>query len=234
MRRDSSEVAPVLASAPLPATPAQVIDALRAFVSVERMARIDSVLATRTRRLVIVLDKTTDPHNAAAVLRSADAFGVQEIAVITSEESFTAPRKVAQGTAHWLDLTYYDSAAACAAALHRRGYQILIAAMDGDVTPSRLREVPRAAVVFGNEHLGVSEEMRALADGTFTIPMTGFVESLNVSVAAAITMHAATVDRAGDLGADDQLALRARFMLSSVSRAEEIVSEVLQRRALAE
>jgi tRNA (guanosine-2'-O-)-methyltransferase len=101
--------------------------------------------------------------------------------------------------------------------------------MDGKTTPTQLREVELAAVVFGNEHNGVSAALRVLADDTYAIPMAGFVESLNVSVAAAITMHAVTHDRPGDLSSDDQAQLTARFMLESVRAADDVVIEMLAR-----
>ncbi len=216
----------------MPAAADDVVRALSRFITPERMARIDRVVIGRTRRLVIVLDQTTDPHNAAAVLRSADAFGIQEIHVIAGDQPFVAPGRVARGTGHWLDVWVHDSAKACADALHARGYTILVAAMDGSTAPSHLRTMGRVAVVFGNEHSGVSNALRTLADGSYAIAMNGFVESLNVSVAAAITMHAATAERSGDLTADERQALRARFMLSSIENGDEIVREVLARRSI--
>lgn len=229
MRRDSPDLVEVLPSRPLPAAAADVITALSPFLSPERTARIESVLNGRTRRLVMVLDQTTDPHNAAAVLRSADAFGIQEVHVIAGDQPFTAPPRVARGTAHWLDVRRHDTAAACVELLRARGYRILVASMEGTVTPAQLRDLDRVAVVFGNEHLGVSPALRALADGTYAIPMHGFVESLNVSVAAAITMHAVTHDRPGDLPERERNELRARFMLASVRSGEEVVHEMLMR-----
>lgn len=229
MRRDSPDVIEVLASRELPAPAERVIEALSPFITPERLSRIETVVMGRTRRGVIVLDQTTDPHNASAVLRTADAFGVQEVHVIAGDQPFTAPLHVARGSAHWLDILRHDTAQACADQLHARGYRILVASMEGKVMPSQLRDHEPVAVVFGNEHNGVSPELRALADGTYAIPMTGFVESLNVSVAAAITIHAITQHRSGDLAHDDRQTLRARFMLASVVRAEEIVQEMITR-----
>lgn len=231
MRRDARDLVEVLPSRPLPARAVEVITALSPFLSAERAARIESVVNGRTRRLVMVLDQTTDPHNAAAVLRSADAFGVQEVHVIAGDQPFKAPPRVARGTAHWLDVTHHTTARQCADVLRARGYRILVASMEGTVSPTQLRELDRVAVVFGNEHLGVSAELRALADGSYAIPMQGFVESLNVSVAAAITMHAITHDRPGDLSDDDRTELRARFMVASVRAAEAVVQEMLARRS---
>ena len=101
--------------------------------------------------------------------------------------------------------------------------------MDGSIGPSALADVP-TAVIFGNEHAGVSAEAESLADGSYAIPMAGFVESLNVSVAAAVTLYAATAGRTGDLHAEEQRTLKARFLLASVRDAERVVEERVRAR----
>jgi tRNA (guanosine-2'-O-)-methyltransferase len=214
----------------LPADAALVIEALDPLLTDERRARIASVIATRTRSIVPVLDGLLDPHNIAAVLRSAEAFGVHEVHVIENAAALMATRRVAQGTERWIDVVRHATAAECVRALREQGYRVYVAAMDGAVHPNDLQAMPRVAVVFGNEHLGVSSEMRALADGTYTIPMLGFVQSLNVSVAAAITLFAARTGRQGDLSAEQRLDLHARFAMQSVPRAGEVVREHLRRR----
>jgi len=99
--------------------------------------------------------------------------------------------------------------------------------MEGTVTPAELAERPKVAVVFGNEHRGPSEAMRARAEGTYAIPMRGFVESLNVSVAAAITLHALTADRRGELSEPEREALIARWLLATVRDGERVVRDRL-------
>jgi tRNA (guanosine-2'-O-)-methyltransferase len=83
--------------------------------------------------------------------------------------------------------------------------------------------MPRVALAFGNEHQGISRELRAVADGAFAIPMRGMVESFNVSVAAAITLGAVTRNRGGDLGAEEALTLKARFLMESVREPELVI-----------
>jgi tRNA (guanosine-2'-O-)-methyltransferase len=233
MRREHPEVAPLTphaAGTPLPAPAADVVEALEPFATPERKARIEAVIAGRTRRVVPVLERLSDPHNTAAVLRSADAFGAHEVHVVETEARFVASTRVAKGSERWLDLVRHADTEACVDALHARGYRVLVAAMDGEVEPRALAGAGRVAVVFGNEHAGVSAAMRARADGSYRIPMRGFVESLNVSVAAAITLSAALADAPGDLDDADREALRARFLLQSIDHAEEIVREHLRRR----
>lgn len=216
----------------MPADAAVVIRALTPLLTQARLDRIERVIARRTRSVVPVLDGLIDPHNIAAVLRSAEAFGVQDVHVIeASDQPFVASHRVAQGTERWLDILRHRSPETCAAYLRERGYRILVATMGGQTTPRDLNaSQDPVAVVFGNEHAGVSPTLTRLSDGTYSIPMRGFVESLNVSVASAITIQAATEPRAGDLPEGARQALRARFMMLSVDRADEVIAEH-QRRA---
>jgi tRNA (guanosine-2'-O-)-methyltransferase len=246
MRRDLPEVQPIVprdARPALPASPREVLDALWPLLTEQRRARIDAVVAARTRRVIPVLERLSDPHNVAAVLRSAEAFGAVEVHVVETEERFVASARVSKGTDRWLDVVRHGDAAVCARHLRARGYRVLVASMEGDVTPDALPHLGKVAVVFGNEHAGVSGAMRACADGGYRIPMYGFVESLNVSVAAAITLHAALGrgrhgetgtalhgDAAHALDDVDREWLRAHYAMLSVDRAEEIVAEHRRRR----
>ena len=101
--------------------------------------------------------------------------------------------------------------------------------MDGARTPEDLPSVDKVALVFGNEQSGVGRALRRLADGYFAIPMPGFAQSLNVSVAAAISLYAATRGRTPELTDSERQELRARFMLLSVPRGDEVLAEQLSR-----
>ncbi len=203
-----------------------MIDALSPVVTAERRQRITDVVQRRTDGLVLVLDAIADPHNSSAILRSADAFGVQTVHVVVGEHGFRASRGVSKGTHRWLDVIRYDTVEACARALKREGYAIHVAAMGASATPDDLVGESRLAIVFGNEHRGVSPEMQHHARGTFAIPMHGFVESLNVSVAAAITMHSLALGRP-PLSFEQQRVLQARFLMNSVKNANEIIEKFL-------
>lgn len=225
MKRDHPDVVEVRSPPPLPATAAEVVRVLAPLVTEARLARMQAVIARRTRSLVPVLEDLADPHNGAAVLRSADAFGCHEVHVIEPRAPFAISHRVSRGTHRWLELTRHRSTEACLAALAARGYSVFVAAMDGELTPEDLARVPKAAVVFGNEHKGASAAVRAAAAGTYAIPMVGFVESLNVSVASAITLYVASRGRHGDLDEAERTEVAARFLLASVRDAERIVRE---------
>ena len=224
MKRTLPEVEEAGPLPPLPFPAAAIVRALAPLVTEARLARIDAVIAQRTRSLVPVLEGLSDPHNGAAILRSADAFGCHEVHLVDGRFPFAVSHRVSKGTHRWLELVRHAEAEACAAALHARGYQIFIASMEGTMVPEDLAKVPKAAIVLGNEHAGPSEAMRAAADGTYRIPMVGFVESLNVSVASAITLYVASRGRHGDLDAAAREEIRARFLLSQVRDAERIVA----------
>ncbi len=225
MKRDHPDVIELAGPSPLPAPAAEIVRVLSPLVTEARRARMEAVVLRRTRSLVPVLEDLADPHNGAAVLRSADAFGCHEVHVIEPRSTFAVSHRVSRGTHRWLELVRHRSTEACLAALSTRGYQVFVAAMDGELTPEDLARVPKAAVVFGNEHKGVSAVVRDAAAGTYAIPMVGFVESLNVSVASAITLYVATRGRHGDLSEDERMEIRARFLLASVRDAERIVRE---------
>jgi len=227
VKRDHPDVIELDATGSLDAPAAEVVRVLSPLVTEARLARMNEVIASRTRSLVPVLEDLADPHNGAAVMRSADAFGCHEVHVIEDRHEFAVSHRVTRGTHRWLELRKHPSTASCLTALRDRGYEVFVAAMDGALTPEQLAEVPKAAIVFGNEHKGVSDEVRDAASGTYSIPMVGFVESLNVSVASAITLYVASRGRHGDLTEDDREAIRARYLLSQVKDAARLVSDAL-------
>lgn len=231
MRRDDPDAGQIAPAISLPAPPERVIEALEPLLTDERRVRIATCLARRTRTVVPVLEAIDDPHNVAAVLRSADAFGVQEVHLIEGPQEFLAARSITQGAERWLDVVRHRDPMVCVASLRSRGFRVYVATMDGEVTPEDLRAVPKVAVVFGNEQYGVGAAVQSVCDGRYTIPMQGFAQSLNVSVAAAITLFSATRGRSAGLAEDDCTQLRARFMMLSVPRADEVVHEYLSRRA---
>jgi tRNA (guanosine-2'-O-)-methyltransferase len=212
---------------PLPFAADAIVRALSPLVTEQRLARIDTVIAQRTRSLLPVLEGLSDPHNGAAILRSADAFGCHEVHLVDGRFPFAVSHRVSRGTHRWLELVRHAQAEACAASLHARGYSIFVASMEGTMVPEDLARVPKAAIVLGNEHAGPSDVMRAAADGTYRIPMVGFVESLNVSVASAITLYVASRGRHGDLDEAAREEIKARFLLAQVHDAEAIVRRAL-------
>lgn len=201
-----------------------------------RRERIDEVVARRTRSLVVVLEDLEDPHNIAAVLRTCEALGIQEIHAITRKFSFHPSPRITMGAEKWLDLRLHRDSARCLAGLKERGY--LICATDLGEGSGSLLELPLdqpLALVFGTEKTGITEEARAACDLRFKIPMLGFTQSFNISVAAAVCLSHIVFGRmAGKvpsaLGPADQGALRERFYSLSIKQRHRLFPEFGARR----
>ncbi|MFH1530151.1 MAG: RNA methyltransferase [Pseudomonadota bacterium] len=211
--------------------------ALDNYITEKRRARIDEVLARRTRNLVLVLEGVHDPHNVAACLRSAEGLGLQEVHVVAAAE-FKPHKKISKRSDQWLDVHFHETPQDAAAALKGRGYRLYAAALTPTAVPiDALDFTGRMALVLGNEHEGVSEELQALCDGAFVIPMRGFTQSFNVSVAAGITLYHAIRARAdalgpgGDLDAADRESLRQQWVEVSIPRAALLKEELAEREA---
>ncbi|MGI8644642.1 MAG: TrmH family RNA methyltransferase [Thermomicrobiales bacterium] len=164
-----------------------------------RTERINSVLRRRQPDLTIVLEDVHDRHNASAVLRACDAVGVQGIHLVYTvdkppEEAFA--RTTSSGAVKWIEIFRHDSVEACYAALRAAGLTIIATALtEGNQDFYDFDLTRPTALVFGNEQRGVSALAADLADATTLIPMHGMVESLNISVACAVTLFEAMRQR---------------------------------------
>jgi tRNA (guanosine-2'-O-)-methyltransferase len=200
------------------------------FLVPERKARVDEVVAGRTRTLTVVMETFCDPQNVNAVLRTCEAFGVQELhAVEGPMKPYDRNKKISQNADKWLDVRRWTSTGECLRHLKAEGFAIYATHLDERARPiGELSFAGKVALVFGNEHRGVSDEALALADATYAIPMRGFVQSLNVSVAAAISLAKAVERREaergrhGDLEEADAAALRERFYVLAVKQRARI------------
>ncbi|WP_114418898.1 tRNA (guanosine(18)-2'-O)-methyltransferase TrmH [Marinospirillum perlucidum] len=155
----------------------------------ERVARIRSVLDRRQPDLAVITDRVTKPHNISAILRSCDAFAVPELQVVWPEQDFKTYRRRAAGSQHWVKVKTHASVTE---AIHERksqGFQVLAAHFSEQACPYDQLDFTRpTAFVMGAELDGVSEEALAQVDGQVSVPMQGMVESLNVSVVAALLL----------------------------------------------
>jgi tRNA (guanosine-2'-O-)-methyltransferase len=205
-------------------------DGHASYLGPERKARIDEVVANRTRTLTVVMEAFCDPQNVNAVLRTCEAFGIQELhAVEGPMKRFDRNKKISQNADKWLDVHRWRSTPECLGHLRAQGFAVYVTHLDaGTRALADLSFAGKVALVFGNESRGVSDEAVRLADATFAIPMRGFVQSFNVSVAAAIAIAKAVerreVERGrhGDLGAAEAAALRERFYVLAVKQRARI------------
>lgn len=175
----------------------------------------------RQAGLCLVLEDIHDPHNAAAILRTCDGLGVQDVRFVFVDEAPFNPRQIGKSSSssanRWLSFTKYKTREACIAALSTEGFTIAATALaDRGVDPYASDMVQeKLALVVGNEHRGVSQEFLQASDLVLTIPMRGFVESFNVSVAAALCLAEIVRQRGGSeryrLSPQQQAALVAQW-----------------------
>ncbi len=149
-----------------------------------RQARMREVVSNRTRFHTFVLDEVHKSHNTSAVLRTLDGFGFQDVHLIHKRTLFVRSRIVTKGADRWLTLNRHESVEACADAVVQKGYRLVVTHGEGDPVQSIDWSKP-SAIVVGAELDGVDEKLVARADQLVKVPMCGFVESFNVSVAVA-------------------------------------------------
>lgn len=160
----------------------------------ERSDRLTKVLNKRQPDLTIVLENVFDPHNISAVMRTCDAVGIQDIYILNHK--IPAHKKWSEKTsssaAKWLTIHQFTDAEECFAALRKNYKKIYTTHLSSDaVSLHELNLTEPVALIFGNEHNGVSEEIIAMADGNFIIPQVGIIKSLNISVACAVSLYEA-------------------------------------------
>jgi tRNA (guanosine-2'-O-)-methyltransferase len=174
---------------------AELIEYLREFISEPRWKRINEVLGQRTRHLTVVLEDIYQPHNASAVLRSCDGFGIQDVHVIENNNEFDASSQITIGADQWLTIDRYrkpnhDNVSDCFKRLRNEGYQIVATTPhENDSNLNDLDISKPTALVFGTELDGVTDQVMDQADTFVKIPMSGFSESFNISVSAAICLY---------------------------------------------
>lgn len=158
-----------------------------------RAEKLRRALNQRQPDLTVVLENIHDPHNVSAILRSCDAVGVLRVELLYNVETFPRIGKKSSSSANkWLDCRRHTSVADCYARLRDEGFRVYATRLGGSTTSLYDLDLSRpSALVFGNEHRGVSAEAAEMADGNFHIPMVGMIQSLNVSVAAAVALYEA-------------------------------------------
>jgi len=208
---------------------------LAGFATENRLARFEQVLSLRTRYITVALENVFQPHNASAVLRTMECFGIQDVHIIESEYPYRVNPEIALGAAQWLTLIRYsrfaDNTAAAIENLREKGYRIVATTPHpGAVTIDAFDlEKGPAAFFFGTELEGLSDTVLEQADAYVRIPICGFTESFNVSVTTALTIHSFAVKlRQSEkirwqLSAAEKEDLRLEWLKQSVRHSDRII-----------
>lgn len=171
-----------------------VLEELYKIITPPKQQMFDRIAAERTRHLTVVLENVYQEHNASAVLRTCDCFGIQDLHVIEKNNQYKVQRDIALGAGRWVDMFNYDKGAHptidCLMKIKEKGYRVIATTPHtNNQTIHNIDLDSPIALVFGTERRGISEEVIDLADEFVRIPMFGFTESFNISVSVAITLH---------------------------------------------
>ena len=203
---------------------------LEGYLTESRKMRFEDVLSRRTRYLTVALEDVYQLHNASAVIRSCDVFGIQDVHLIEGRFGQRVDKNIAMGAQQWVDIHRHASTSDCIRALRTRGYRIVATVPRPEATPLHAFSLKGpTALLFGTEKEGLSPGALQEADETVYIPMAGFTESLNISVAAAIILqHLSTRLRESDLpwGLTEGEILEKRFdwACKTIHSVDEIIA----------
>ena len=205
-------------------------------ISESRIARIDQVLDARLASLTAMVEDTYDPHNASAAIRTVEGLGLGEFHVVQTEGRFAANKGITRGCHRWLDFHKWPNVAAGADSLRARGFKVYATLPGAKYDLETLDLSNPVALVFGNEHAGLSPEAIAACDGAVAIPMHGFTQSFNLSVSVGLAMAhlaarrrrmLAAEGRNGDLTDERRRDLRARWFAVKIEGAAEIIARAV-------
>jgi len=212
---------------------------LSGFITENKQNKIREIIRDRTRHLTIVLEDIYQPHNASAVLRTCDCFGIQDVHIIENMNKYEVNPDVALGSSKWLTLYKYNktqqNTEACLQHLKDTGYRIVATSPHkNDYTPDTLPLEQKTALIFGTELEGLSETALKMADDYVKIPMYGFTESLNISVSAALFLHSLTErlrksDIPWQLSGEENLDMRVQWTKNVLKKSSLVEKNFLDK-----
>lgn len=208
-------------------------------ITPSKQEMFERIAADRTNYLTVVLENVFQEHNASAVLRSCDCFGLQSLHVIEKDNQYKVQRDIALGAGRWVDMYNYDRGMSptvdCIQKLKADGYRIVATTPHtNDCTINDIDLNGKMALVFGTERRGISQEVIDMADEFVRIPMYGFTESFNISVSVAITLNVLRQrleksDLHWKLSPEEQTLLKLKWCRKILRGGQELEDEIRRR-----
>jgi tRNA (guanosine-2'-O-)-methyltransferase len=216
-----------------------VLNELYKIITPSKQEMFDRIAAERTNFLTVSLENVYQEHNASAVLRSCDCFGIQQLHVIEKDNQYKVQRDIALGAGRWVDMFNYDQGGNptmdCINNLRSKGYRIVATSPHANEKTINDIDISQPmALIFGTERRGISDEVKAAADEFVSIPMYGFTESFNISVSVAITLNVlrqrlekSSVD--WKLTEEEQILLKLKWCRKILRGGQELEDEIRRR-----
>ena len=206
--------------------PSAVVEKLSSFVSDERKEKIRLVLKGRSAHFAPVMESLYDRGNISAVMRSAEALGFFKFHIIETSDKFKESNRVTQGADKWLEVSKWGKTADCITHLKDEGYKVYATHLSKEAKPfDQIDFSSKTAVIFGNEKDGVSEEALSLSDGNVILPMSGFTQSFNISVAGALSCQQASLKNPPKISDSETELLKALYYLKSITWPDKALKE---------
>ena len=210
-----------------------LITYLSQFVTPDRLAKIQALVALRTRYITVALEDVHQSHNASAIVRSCEAFGLQDIHCVTSKNKFDVKNTVASGASKWLTLQEHKTSQDCITTLKQAGYKIVATSPHATKTLEAINLDQKIALLFGTEQEGLTQQTIDQADELIKIPMSGFTESFNVSVSVALCVYSLSTrlrasDVAWQLNQQEQENLFLEWLRKSIERSDLLEKRFLE------
>jgi len=210
---------------------------LKQFLTDERLDKFYNVISNRITNVQLILEDVYQSHNASAIIRTCDAMGIQYVNVIEKRNKFNPNKDICLGSDKWVDISSYngeDGLTDCVNLLKQNNFNIVATSshLSDAYTPETLPLDKPIAVMFGVEREGLSDEAISLADNFLYIPMYGFAESLNVSVAVGISLFTITqrmrkMNNLPKLSNEEYYKILCKWTLTSLSNSEFYIKAFL-------
>lgn len=208
-------------------SPEMAIEKLDAFITDERKEKIEKVLSERSSYFAPVMESIYDRGNISAVMRSAEAFGFHRFHIVETSKEFKESHRVTQGADKWLEVTKWSNTKDCISSLKEQGYKVYATHLSEEAVEfGELDFSQKTAVIFGNEKDGVSKEALEMADGNVLLPMAGFTQSFNISVAGALSFQQAFLNKPPKIDAEEKKLMRAAYYLRTITWPNKALREI--------
>ena len=216
-----------------------ILEQIGPLLTDHRKERIDQVVDHRNFSTAVVLEGIYDRGNISAVMRTAEGLGFANFHLIETQDKFKSAKGVSRGSDKWVEIKKWKSTTEAVKSIKAQGYQLVVTTLEGGKPISEVDFSKPTALVLGNEKDGASREMIEAADHRIIVPMTGFVQSFNISVAGALSLYHIYQERMTKLGANADLTpeqkniLKAIYYMRTLDSSVDVLERVLSGKALA-